>query len=190
MTAAEILAPGQGCVSQNPCDWVNSFIQKLDTLGTIVTSQSLKTINQDKEWNFQASMITVPVAQKLSWNNYSSLKDTEFQEHERILCPDFLSVAQITEMLAEDVDGVQQKLEKFLNFRNLQTCLKEASLLDYYVSGFLWARGMDFSIIQYSKFMTLLDMLLHNLKSKYIIFSFFKKRKFSPLSKLIFFCLN
>ena len=75
------------------------------------------------------------------------------------------------------------KLEKFLNFKNLQTCLKDASLLDYYVSGFLWAKGMDFSVIQYSKFMTLLDMLLHNLRSKYITFSFFKKRKFSPLSK-------
>ncbi|KAB0351851.1 hypothetical protein FD754_016708, partial [Muntiacus muntjak] len=56
------------------------------------------------------------------------------------------------------------KLEKFLNFKNLQTCLKEASLLDYYVSGFLWAKGMNFSVIQYSKFMTLLDMLLHNLR--------------------------
>ncbi|KAI4529399.1 hypothetical protein MG293_020647 [Ovis ammon polii] len=94
-----------------------------------------------------------------------SEKDAEFQEHEKILSPDFLSVAQITEILAEDVDGVQQKLEKFLNFKNLQTCLKEASLLDYYVSGFLWARGMDFSVIQYSKFMTLLDMLLHNLRT-------------------------
>nr|XP_010956278.1 PREDICTED: uncharacterized protein C10orf107 homolog [Camelus bactrianus] len=92
-------------------------------------------------------------------------KGAEFQEHEKILSPDFLSVAQITEMLAEDVDGVQQKLQKFLSFKNLQTCLKEASLLDYYVSGFLWARGMDFSIIQHSKFMTLLNMLLHNLRT-------------------------
>ncbi|XP_040480276.1 ciliary-associated calcium-binding coiled-coil protein 1 isoform X1 [Ursus maritimus] len=68
-------------------------------------------------------------------------------------------------MLAEDVDGVQQKLKKFLNFKNLHTCLKEDILLDFYVSGFLWARGMDFSVIQYSKFMTLLDMLLHNLRT-------------------------
>ncbi|KAL2769682.1 ciliary-associated calcium-binding coiled-coil protein 1 isoform 4, partial [Daubentonia madagascariensis] len=65
----------------------------------------------------------------------------------------------------EDVDGIQEKLATFLNFKNLQTCLKDAILLDYYVSGFLWARGMDFSIIQYSKFMTLLNMLLHNLKT-------------------------
>ncbi|XP_059890925.1 ciliary-associated calcium-binding coiled-coil protein 1 isoform X1 [Delphinus delphis] len=108
---------------------------------------------------------TTPAGMTPAGTTPESEKDTEFQEHEGILCPDFLSVAQITEMLAEDIDGVQQKLEKFLNFRNLQTCLKEASLLDYYVSGFLWARGMDFSVIQYSKFMTLLDMLLHNLKT-------------------------
>ncbi|XP_054428375.1 ciliary-associated calcium-binding coiled-coil protein 1 [Pteronotus mesoamericanus] len=92
-------------------------------------------------------------------------RDAEIQEHEEILSPDFLSVAQITELLAEDIDGVQKKLAMFLNFENLKTCLKEAILLDYYVSGFLWARGMDFSIIQYSKFMTLLDMLLHNLRT-------------------------
>ncbi|XP_076413166.1 ciliary-associated calcium-binding coiled-coil protein 1 isoform X3 [Peromyscus maniculatus bairdii] len=53
----------------------------------------------------------------------------------------------------------------FLNFKNLQTCLRDAILLDYYVSGFFWAKGMDFSIDQYSKFMTLLDMLLHNLQT-------------------------
>ncbi|XP_042097125.1 ciliary-associated calcium-binding coiled-coil protein 1 isoform X4 [Ovis aries] len=108
---------------------------------------------------------TTPAGMTSAGTTPESEKDAEFQEHEKILSPDFLSVAQITEILAEDVDGVQQKLEKFLNFKNLQTCLKEASLLDYYVSGFLWARGMDFSVIQYSKFMTLLDMLLHNLRT-------------------------
>ncbi|XP_070326808.1 ciliary-associated calcium-binding coiled-coil protein 1 isoform X4 [Odocoileus virginianus] len=108
---------------------------------------------------------TTPAGMTPAGTTPESEKDAEFQEHEKILSPDFLSVAQIIEILAEDVDGVQQKLEKFLNFKNLQTCLKEASLLDYYVSGFLWAKGMDFSVIQYSKFMTLLDMLLHNLRT-------------------------
>ncbi|XP_034518461.1 ciliary-associated calcium-binding coiled-coil protein 1 [Ailuropoda melanoleuca] len=108
---------------------------------------------------------TTPAATTPAGTTPESERDAEFQEHEKILSPDFLSLAQITEMLAEDVDGVQQKLKKFLNFKNLHTCLKEAILLDYYVSGFLWARGMDFSVIQYSKFMTLLDMLLHNLRT-------------------------
>ncbi|XP_029787595.1 ciliary-associated calcium-binding coiled-coil protein 1 isoform X1 [Suricata suricatta] len=108
---------------------------------------------------------TTPAATAPAGTTHELERDAEFQEHEKILSPDFLSVAQITEMLTEDVDGVQQKLKKFLNFKNLQTCLKEAILLDYYVSGFLWARGMDFSVIQYSKFMTLLDTLLHNLRT-------------------------
>lgn len=60
-----------------------------------------------------------------------------------------------------------RKLGMFLKFKNVQTCLKDAIILDYYVSGFLWARGMEFSTVQHSKFMTLLDMLLQNLKSKY-----------------------
>ncbi|XP_033622462.1 ciliary-associated calcium-binding coiled-coil protein 1 isoform X3 [Fukomys damarensis] len=93
------------------------------------------------------------------------MKDDEFQEHEKILSPDFLSTVQITDLLTENIDGVQEKLRMLLHFKNLQTCLKDAILLDYYVSGFLWAKGMDFSIIQCSKFMTLLDMLLHNLKT-------------------------
>lgn len=59
-----------------------------------------------------------------------------------------------------------RKMGVFLNFKNLQTCLRDAILLDYYVSGFCWAKEMNFSIDQYSKFMTLLDMLLHNLQSK------------------------
>ncbi|XP_059026140.1 ciliary-associated calcium-binding coiled-coil protein 1 isoform X1 [Mustela lutreola] len=108
---------------------------------------------------------TTPAATTPAGTTPESERDAEFQEHEKILSPDFLSAAQITELLAEDIDGVQQKLKKFLNFKNLNTCLKEAILLDYYVSGFLWARGMEFSVIQYSKFMTLLDMLLHNLRT-------------------------
>ncbi|XP_007957577.1 ciliary-associated calcium-binding coiled-coil protein 1 [Orycteropus afer afer] len=92
------------------------------------------------------------------------IRDAGSQENE-ILSPDLLSVDQITDLLAADPNGVQQKLEEFLKFKNLQTCLKEAILLDYYVSGFLWAKGMEFSVIQYSKFMTLLDTLLHNLKT-------------------------
>ncbi|KAM5236454.1 ciliary-associated calcium-binding coiled-coil protein 1 [Ctenodactylus gundi] len=94
-----------------------------------------------------------------------SHKDSELQEHEKILSPDFLSTTQITDLLTEDIDGVQEKLGIFLNFKNLQTSLKEAILLDYYVSGFLWAKEMNFSIMQYSKFMTLLHMSLHNLET-------------------------
>ncbi|XP_051008452.1 ciliary-associated calcium-binding coiled-coil protein 1 [Acomys russatus] len=88
------------------------------------------------------------------------------EENEKILSPDVLSTDQIIDLLEEeDVDVVQEKMGVFLNFKNLQTCLRDAILLDYYVSGFLWAKQMNFSINQHSKFMTLLGMLLHNLQT-------------------------
>ncbi|XP_073935042.1 ciliary-associated calcium-binding coiled-coil protein 1 isoform X5 [Castor canadensis] len=108
---------------------------------------------------------TTPVGTTPGVNTPDSEKNDEFQEHEKILSPDFLSTAQITDLLTEDVDGIQEKLRIFLNFKNLHTHLKDAIILDYYVSGFMWAKGMDFSVTQYSKFMTLLDMLLHNLRT-------------------------
>ncbi|XP_069914438.1 ciliary-associated calcium-binding coiled-coil protein 1 isoform X1 [Oryctolagus cuniculus] len=108
---------------------------------------------------------TTPLGLTPAGTTPESERDDEFQEHEKILSPDFLSVAQITDLLTEDVAGVQAKLGMFLKFKNVQTCLKDAIILDYYVSGFLWARGMEFSTVQHSKFMTLLDMLLQNLKT-------------------------
>ncbi|XP_062070667.1 ciliary-associated calcium-binding coiled-coil protein 1 isoform X2 [Lepus europaeus] len=108
---------------------------------------------------------TTPLGLTPAGTTPESERDDEFQEHEKILSPDFLSVAQITDLLTEDAAGVQAKLGMFLKFKNVQTCLKDAIILDYYVSGFLWARGMEFSTVQHSKFMTLLDMLLQNLKT-------------------------
>ncbi|XP_048191475.1 ciliary-associated calcium-binding coiled-coil protein 1 [Perognathus longimembris pacificus] len=92
-------------------------------------------------------------------------KYAEFEEEGEFLSSDFLSVDQIANLLAEDIgaDAIQEKLGKFLNLKHLHTHLKDAILLDYYVSGFLWAKEMDFSILQNSKFMSLLNMLLHNL---------------------------
>ncbi|XP_028636111.1 ciliary-associated calcium-binding coiled-coil protein 1 [Grammomys surdaster] len=91
---------------------------------------------------------------------------TDSEENERILSPDILSSDQIIDLLGEeDENGIQEKMGVFLNFKNLQTSLRDAILLDYYVSGFCWAKDMNFSIDQYSKFMTLLDMLLHNLQT-------------------------
>ncbi|XP_021061368.1 ciliary-associated calcium-binding coiled-coil protein 1 [Mus pahari] len=91
---------------------------------------------------------------------------SDSEENERILSPDILSSDQIIDLLGEEnVNGIQEKLGVFMNFKNLQTCLRDAILLDYYVSGFCWAKEMNFSVEQYSKFMTLLDMLLHNLQT-------------------------
>ncbi|XP_049646586.1 ciliary-associated calcium-binding coiled-coil protein 1 [Suncus etruscus] len=106
-----------------------------------------------------------PVEKTSKGNTVENEINVESQEQEKILSPDFLSTDQINELLSESIDDIQQTLEKILNFKNVKICFKEAIVLDYYVSGFLWSKGMEFSIIQYSKFMTLLHMLLHNLST-------------------------
>ncbi|NXI44446.1 CBCO1 protein, partial [Galbula dea] len=60
------------------------------------------------------------------------------------------------------------KLQEFLNFKQLKTSLKEAILLDYYTAGFWWAKGMNFSLIQLSGFMDLLNFLLENLSDQHM----------------------
>ncbi|NXL92911.1 CBCO1 protein, partial [Alectura lathami] len=60
------------------------------------------------------------------------------------------------------------KLEEFLNFKELKTSLKEATLLDYYTAGFWWAKEMNFSLMQLSAFMDLLNFLLENLRDKHM----------------------
>uniref|UniRef100_A0A8D0GRW5 Ciliary associated calcium binding coiled-coil 1 n=1 Tax=Sphenodon punctatus TaxID=8508 RepID=A0A8D0GRW5_SPHPU len=60
------------------------------------------------------------------------------------------------------------QLEEFLDFKLYKTSLKEAVLLDYYVSGFWWAKEMGFSQIELSGFMTLLNLLLENLNTEHM----------------------
>ncbi|XP_021254784.1 uncharacterized protein C10orf107 homolog isoform X5 [Numida meleagris] len=80
----------------------------------------------------------------------------------------FLSLSQITALSDQNVEGVQKKLGEFLNFRQLKTSLKEAILLDYYTAGFCWAKEMNFSLMQLSRFMDLLNFLLENLRDKHM----------------------
>ncbi|NXO36749.1 CBCO1 protein, partial [Locustella ochotensis] len=60
------------------------------------------------------------------------------------------------------------KMEEFLNLTQLKTSLKEAILLDYYTAGFWWAKEMNFSLIQLSGFMDLLNFALENLSGKHM----------------------
>ncbi|NXU14327.1 CBCO1 protein, partial [Pardalotus punctatus] len=60
------------------------------------------------------------------------------------------------------------KMEEFLHFTQLKTSLKEAILLDYYIAGFWWAKEMNFSVIQLSGFMDLLNFALENLSNKHM----------------------
>ncbi|TRZ21378.1 hypothetical protein HGM15179_005717 [Zosterops borbonicus] len=78
----------------------------------------------------------------------------------------FLSLSQITALSEENLEGVEKKMEEFLNLTQLKTSLKEAILLDYYTAGFWWAKEMNFSLIQLSGFMDLLNFALENLSGK------------------------
>ncbi|XP_025029622.1 ciliary-associated calcium-binding coiled-coil protein 1 [Python bivittatus] len=80
----------------------------------------------------------------------------------------FLSLAEVSIMLEQDVAGVQKSMEEFLNLKHRLTSLKEAALLDYYVSGFWWARGLEFSSVQLGGFLALLNLLLDNLETRHM----------------------
>ncbi|NXG21262.1 CBCO1 protein, partial [Grallaria varia] len=59
-------------------------------------------------------------------------------------------------------------LEEFLNFTLLKTSWRKAILIDYYTAGFLWAKEMNFSLIQLSVFMDLLNFVLENIRDKHM----------------------
>ncbi|NXF05619.1 CBCO1 protein, partial [Smithornis capensis] len=59
-------------------------------------------------------------------------------------------------------------LEEFLNFTQMKATSKKALLLDYYTAGFLWAKEMNFSLMQLSGFMDLLNFILENVCDKHM----------------------
>uniref|UniRef100_A0A3B5MW83 Uncharacterized protein n=1 Tax=Xiphophorus couchianus TaxID=32473 RepID=A0A3B5MW83_9TELE len=58
------------------------------------------------------------------------------------------------------------KMENILGFTNHRTCIREAVLLQYYLSGFWWAKDTKFSPTQISFTMAVLHVLLENLREK------------------------
>ncbi|XP_034291206.1 ciliary-associated calcium-binding coiled-coil protein 1 isoform X1 [Pantherophis guttatus] len=91
--------------------------------------------------------------------------EDKFNKDEEVMAWRFLSFAEVSIMLEQDVAGVEKSLEEFLNLTHRLTSLKEAALLDYYVSGFWWAKGLEFSSVQVGGFLTLLNLLLDNLET-------------------------
>ncbi|KAA0725604.1 Ciliary-associated calcium-binding coiled-coil protein 1 [Triplophysa tibetana] len=78
---------------------------------------------------------------------------------------------QLNMMLDLPVDQVHSQFKDLLEFKNHQTCVKDAALLDYFVSGFCWAREMNFTCQQISFIMALLQHLLYNIKNNQTSFS-------------------
>ncbi|NXU88198.1 CBCO1 protein, partial [Xiphorhynchus elegans] len=59
-------------------------------------------------------------------------------------------------------------LEEFLDFTRLKTSCRKSILIDYYSAGFLWAKEMNFSLMQISVFMDLLNFILENIRDKHM----------------------
>ncbi|XP_072280235.1 ciliary-associated calcium-binding coiled-coil protein 1 [Pyxicephalus adspersus] len=100
--------------------------------------------------------------------------DTE-QEHnlhdevEEDMKLDFLSQSQINTLLEQqDLDEVQRIMEMFLCFNDTDTNLKEAVLVDYYVSGFCWGKEKKFSSLQLTGLIGLLHFLMENIETKHL----------------------
>ncbi|XP_054839932.1 ciliary-associated calcium-binding coiled-coil protein 1 [Eublepharis macularius] len=117
------------------------------------------------------------VSMATKWKEKDKEKDKEVvvaQEEDKMIKDEeamawkFLSLTQINSLLEHDVAGVQKYLELHLDLKQHKTSLKEAVLLDYYVSGFWWAKKMDFSTVQVGGFMTLLNLLLENLGTEHM----------------------
>ncbi|XP_039927689.1 ciliary-associated calcium-binding coiled-coil protein 1 isoform X4 [Hirundo rustica] len=93
-------------------------------------------------------------------------RDQDDRGGKKIANRTFLSLSQITALSEENLEGVEKKMEEFLNLTQLKTSFKESVLLDYYTAGFWWAKEMNFSLIQLSGFMDLLNFALENLSGK------------------------
>ncbi|NXC26367.1 CBCO1 protein, partial [Campylorhamphus procurvoides] len=59
-------------------------------------------------------------------------------------------------------------LEEFLDFTRLKTSCRKSILIDYYSAGFLWAKEMNFNLMQLSVFMDLLNFILENIRDKHM----------------------
>uniref|UniRef100_A0A8C5SFU0 Ciliary associated calcium binding coiled-coil 1 n=1 Tax=Laticauda laticaudata TaxID=8630 RepID=A0A8C5SFU0_LATLA len=112
-------------------------------------------------------MATRPAAADRERGSFVSVlqDDDKINRDEEEMAWKFLSLAEISIMLEQDIAGVEKSLEEFLNLKHRLTSLTEAVLLDYYVSGFWWAKGLEFSSVQIGGFLTLLNLLLDNLET-------------------------
>ncbi|KAM9715403.1 ciliary-associated calcium-binding coiled-coil protein 1 [Menidia menidia] len=77
-----------------------------------------------------------------------------------------LSPQQTEDMLQKTGEELQSALGEALGYRSRQTCLREAVLLDYYASGFMWAKEASLSPAKASFCLAVLHMFLDNIREK------------------------
>ncbi|XP_043957946.1 ciliary-associated calcium-binding coiled-coil protein 1 isoform X2 [Gambusia affinis] len=79
---------------------------------------------------------------------------------------DALPVQLIQELQEHSAEELLHKMQNILGFTNHRICIREAVLLQYYLSGFWWAKDTKFSPTQISFTMAVLHVLLENLREK------------------------
>nr|XP_020505987.1 uncharacterized protein cabcoco1 isoform X1 [Labrus bergylta] len=72
----------------------------------------------------------------------------------------------ISELVNKTDDQLTTELSHILGFTNHRLCLKEASLLDFYICGFSWMKQMKFSERQMSFVVNLLHLMVSNIRDK------------------------
>uniref|UniRef100_A0A3B4XKZ4 Ciliary associated calcium binding coiled-coil 1 n=1 Tax=Seriola lalandi dorsalis TaxID=1841481 RepID=A0A3B4XKZ4_SERLL len=77
-----------------------------------------------------------------------------------------LSFALIRMTVVQCVLLVCRELKEILGYRNHQTCMKEAALLDCYVCCFWWTKEAKFTPKQVAFTIAVLHMLLENIREK------------------------
>ncbi|XP_056222893.1 ciliary-associated calcium-binding coiled-coil protein 1 isoform X1 [Seriola aureovittata] len=77
-----------------------------------------------------------------------------------------LFLQQTAELQQRGADHLLLELKEILGYRNHQTCMKEAALLDCYVCCFWWTKEAKFTPKQVAFTIAVLHMLLENIREK------------------------
>ncbi|XP_022098331.1 uncharacterized protein C10orf107 homolog isoform X2 [Acanthaster planci] len=125
-----------------------------------------------KKGKGKSSQITIQITGKGSEAykdiDWKTLSDDEAKaiEKEASLAWKVLSNTQTQALQDLPVEEVEKKLSEILKLTSPEIDLCESVLLDYYVSGFWWAKERGFTTQQLSGFFTVLHQLLENIREK------------------------
>ncbi|XP_072177346.1 ciliary-associated calcium-binding coiled-coil protein 1-like [Diadema setosum] len=99
--------------------------------------------------------------------NWKTMTDDEAKavEKDDSLAWKVLTNTQVQDLMGlPNVEEVEKKIAQILQLTNYAIDLKEATLLDYYVSAFWWAKEEGFDAQQTSGFFTVVHTLMSNVK--------------------------
>ncbi|XP_071793694.1 ciliary-associated calcium-binding coiled-coil protein 1-like isoform X2 [Asterias amurensis] len=114
----------------------------------------------------RASIAVVPSANSARMDD-----EAKAIEKGKSLAWNVLSNTQTLALQDLSVEDVESKLADIMKLNNSEIDLGEAILLDYYVTGFWWAKEQGFTTQQTSGFFSILHLLLENIKDKQLSLS-------------------